>query len=121
MHQLLGHLYPKPPWKSVRRVSSKKCREIIETKLGYAQCGFCAGRITLQTKSSLSSKILRNLGSMPKTTTDVLSTLRKHMISPREKFCGVLREHGVNCHLLMVVSNCIPVQAFVSLSAAGTD
>ena len=51
--------------------------------------------IALQTKISLSSKFLRNLGSMPKTFTHVLSTSRKHTTRLRgsswEKLWWVLR------------------------------
>jgi len=45
MNQLLGHLFAKPPRKSVCQDSAK----IIEPKLDDTQCGFCRGhRITEQ-------------------------------------------------------------------------
>jgi len=48
--------------------------------------------IAVQTKISLSSKILRNLGRMPKTFTHVLSTSRQHtaefLVKSFGKCCG---------------------------------
>ena len=55
----------------------KRCREIIESKLNDAQCGFRPGSSPTD-QISLSSKFLRNLGRMPKTSTHALSTSRKH-------------------------------------------
>ena len=55
----------------------KKFREIIEPKLDDTQCGFRPGRITTD-QILLSSKFVRNLGSMPKRSTYALSTWRKH-------------------------------------------
>ena len=48
--------------------------------------------VALRTKLSPSSKLSRNLGSMPKTPTHVLSTSRKHTTGLSEKLSGVLRE-----------------------------
>jgi len=48
-------------------------------------------------------KILRNLGSMPKTSTHALSTSKAYDRVPREKICGVLREYCVDTHLLLAV------------------
>jgi len=61
----------------VAKCLEKRCREIIESKLGDIQCGFRPGRSTTH-QILLSSKLFRNLGSMPKTSTYALSTLRKH-------------------------------------------
>ena len=51
----------------------KRCREIIESRLTDIQCGFRPGRSTTD-QISLTSKFLRNLGSMPKTSAHSLST-----------------------------------------------
>jgi len=45
----------------------KRCREIMESKLSDTQCGFRPDR-SITDHISLSSKILRNLGSMLKTS-----------------------------------------------------
>ena len=55
----------------------KRCCEIIESKLNDNQCGFRPGR-SIADHISLSSKILRNLGSIIKTSSHALSTSRKH-------------------------------------------
>ena len=54
----------------VAKCVEKTCREIIESKLNDAQCGFHPGRSTTD-RISLSSKILRNLGSMLKTSSQL--------------------------------------------------
>jgi len=51
--------------------------QIIQPKLYDTECGFCPGRSTTK-KISFSSKFLRNVGSMPKTSTHVLSNTEKH-------------------------------------------
>ena len=55
----------------------KRCRKVIEPNLNDAQCGFRPGPGNID-QVSLSSKFLRNLGSMPKTSTHALSNSRKH-------------------------------------------
>ena len=54
----------------VAKCLEKRCREIIESKLNDVQCGFHPGRSTTD-RISLSSKILRNLGSMLKTSSQL--------------------------------------------------
>jgi len=70
--------------------------------------------VALQIKFSLSSKILRTLGSMPKTSTHALSTSRKHttgfLVKSFGECCG--------CAVLTTAcywpsSHCIPAQKFV--------
>jgi len=56
----------------------KRCREIIESNLNDTQCGFRPGRSTTEQIISLSSKFLRNLGSMLETSSHGMSTSRKH-------------------------------------------
>ena len=51
----------------VAKCLEKRRREIIESKLNDTQCGFRPGRSNTD-HISLSSKILRNLRSMPKTS-----------------------------------------------------
>jgi len=65
------------PGKVNAKCIEKRSREIIETKLVNVQCGFRPGR-SITDHSSHSGKYSRNPGSMPKTSTHVLSTSRKH-------------------------------------------
>ena len=53
----------------------KRCREIIESNLNDTQCGFRPGHSNTD-HISLSSKILKNIGSMLKTSSHALSTSR---------------------------------------------
>ena len=80
---LLGQVYAK--------CLEKRCREIIEPKLGDTQCGFRPGRSTTD-QISLSSKFSRNLGTMPQASTHILSTSRKHtavfLVESFGKCCG---------------------------------
>jgi len=72
-----------------------------------------------QTKFSVSSKILRNLGSMPKKSKHVLSNLRKLITwSLGQNFgeCCGRRVLTVSCYWQS--SHCIHVQGFVSVSVA---
>jgi len=55
----------------------KRCCEIIESNLNDTQCGFRPARSNTD-NISLSSKILRNLGSMLKMSSHALSDSRKH-------------------------------------------
>ena len=57
------------------------------TKADDTQFGFCPGCSTTE-QISLSSKFLRNLGSMPNTFTHVLSTSRKHTTGSSWKALG---------------------------------
>jgi len=61
------------------------------------QCGFRPGRSTTD-QISLSRKLLRNIG----TSTHALSTYDR---VPREKICGLLREHCVDGRLLLAVKS----------------
>jgi len=89
--------------------------EIIESKLNDIQCGFGHGRNTTD-HISLSSKILRNLGIMQKTSSHALSTLREHTT-------GFFVKSFVECCVSTVLtaacywqsSHCIPAQTFVSV------
>ena len=54
----------------VAKCLEKRCRKIIESKLNDTQCGFCPGCSTTD-HISLSSKILRNLGSMLKMSSQI--------------------------------------------------
>ena len=72
---------------------------------------------TIQTAFSLSSKVSRNLGSTPKTSTHVLSTSRKHTTG------FVVKSFGKRCRGMVLSaacywpsSHCIPAQKFVSVS-----
>jgi len=73
--------------------------------------------IVLQTKISLSSKFLRNLGSMPKTFPHVLSTSRKHttgfLVKSFRECCG---SAVLTAACYWPSSHCIPAQKFVSAS-----
>ena len=80
----------------------KKCREMIEPILDDTQCGFCPGRSTTD-DISLSSKFLRNVGSMPMTSAYALSTSRKHNTGFFVK--SLLREYGVDGRLLLTVKS----------------
>jgi len=60
----------------VAKCLEKRRLEIIESNPNDTQCGFCPGRGTTD-HISLSRKILRNLGSMLKTSSHALSTSRK--------------------------------------------
>jgi len=73
--------------------------------------------IALQTKISLSSKFLRNLGRMSKTFTHVLSTSREHTTEL------LVKSFGKRCVSTVLTaacywpsSHCIPAQKFVSVS-----
>jgi len=79
----------------------KRCHKIIEPKLNDTRCVFFHGSTTTD-QISLSSKFLRNLGSMPKTSAHALPALRKHNdCVPCEKLWEVLREYNVESHLLL--------------------
>ena len=80
----------------------KKCREMIEPVLDDTQCGFRPDRSTTD-DISLSSKFLRNVGSMTKTSAYALSTSRK----PNTGFFvkSLLREYGVDGRLLLTVKS----------------
>jgi len=84
--------------------------QIIEPKLNDAQCGFRPSRSSTD-HISLSSKVLRNLVSMPKTPPHILSTSRKHTTRFLVKsFGGVLT---VACY--WASSHCIPAQKFTTV------
>ena len=70
----------------------------------------CVQAVVLQTKFSLSSKFLRNLGSMQKTSTHALSTSRK-------RTTGLLVKSLVESFGRTVLSHCVPAQKYLSLSA----
>jgi len=92
----------------------KKCREITESNLN--ECRIRPGRSTTD-QISLSSKFMRNLGSMPKTSTYALSTSRKHstgfLVKRFVKCCGSTVLTAACCRLS---SHCIPDQKFVPVS-----
>jgi len=75
-------------------------------------CGFRPSRSTTD-QISLSSKFLRNVGSMPKRSTCFVNLEKAYDRVPREKLLGVLRESelAAACHWLS--SHCIPAQKFV--------
>ena len=77
----------------------------MESKLNDTQCGFRPCRSTTD-HISLSSKILRNLESMLKTSSDALATSRKHSTGFLVKsFWGVFREYSVDGSLLLAVKS----------------
>jgi len=61
--------------------------------------------IALQPRFSLSSKFLRNLGSMPKTSTRFVDFEKACDWVPRQKLCGDLREYSVDGRLLLAVKS----------------
>jgi len=83
MNQQQLDLFRKPPRKSVRQDAAK----IIEPKLNDTQCGFVAA-VALQKKFLLTRKFSKNLGSMPKIYTHVLSTSEKYMAGCLLKIFG---------------------------------
>jgi len=75
--------------------------------------------VALQTKFSLSSKYLRNLGSMPKTSAPVLLTSRKHTTG------FLVNSFGKRCRSTVLTaaccwrsSQCIPAQTFIHAGGA---
>ena len=100
----------------VAKCLEKRCCEINEPKLNNTQCGFHPGHSTTD-QISLSSKFLRNLGSMPKTFTHVFSTSRKHtngfLVKSFGECCG---STVLTTAFYWPSSHCIPAQKFVSAS-----
>ena len=104
------------PGKEYAKCLVKRCREIIEPKLGDTNVVFVAA-VGQQNKIPLSIKFSRNLGNMPKTYTHVLSTSGKHTT-------GFLVKSLVECFGSMVLtaacywpwSHFIPAQKFGSVS-----
>ena len=94
----------------------KRCREIIESKLNDTQCGFRPGRSIID-HISLFGKFLRNLGSMPKTSTYALSTSRKHttgfLVKSFGEWCG---STVLTAASYLPSSHCIPAPKLVSMS-----
>jgi len=76
------------PGKVYAKYHEERCREIIELKLGIASAVFTPA-VVLQTKFSLSSKFLKNLGGVPKTSRHILSTSRKYTTGFLVKSFGV--------------------------------
>jgi len=79
----------------VAKFLEKPCREIIESNRNDTKCSFRFGRSNTD-QIFLSSKILRNLGSMLKTSSHALSTSRKHMTV-------LLMKNGVGGRLILAV------------------
>ena len=101
----------------VAKCLETRCREIHEPKRWVIPNVVFILAIVLQTKIPLSSKFLRNLGSMPKTFTHVLLTSRKHTIG------FLMKSFGECCGSTVLAtacywssSRCIPAQKFVSVS-----
>ena len=93
----------------------KRCREIIAPKLDDTHFGFVPA-VALQTKLSLSNKFSKNLGSMPKTSTHVLSTSRKHTTGFLVKIAGgCCRCTVLKAACYWLSDHCIPVQKCVSM------
>ena len=78
----------------------------------------CVPTVVLQTKFSLSSKFLRYLGSMQKTSTQALSTSRKHTTGLLVK-SGVFRENGVDDRLLLAIKSLYPCSEVFDLVGRG--
>jgi len=77
----------------------------------------CVPAVALQTKFSLSSKFLRNLGTMQKTPTHALSIAMKHTTRFLVKSCGECCGGTVlTAACYWPSSHCIPAQKFVSVS-----
>jgi len=70
--------------------------------LNDTRCGFRPGRSSTD-DISLSSKFLRNVGSMPKTSAYTMSTSRKHNTGFFVR--SLLREYGVDGRLLLAVKS----------------
>jgi len=89
---------------------------MIESKLNDTQCGFRHGRSTTD-QIALSSKFLRNHGSMPKTPTRALSTSRKHTTGFFMKgFVECCGSTVLTAACYWLSSHCIPDQKSVSVS-----
>jgi len=83
----------------------KRCRGTIESRLNDIQCGFRPGRSTTD-QISLSSKFLKNLGSMQKRLHMLCRPEKAYDWVPRETICcGVFREYGVDSRLLLAVKS----------------
>ena len=70
--------------------------------LNVTQCGFRLARSTTDV-ISLSSRSLRNVGNMPKTSTYALSTSRKHNTGFLAK--SLLQEYGIKGPLLLAIKS----------------
>ena len=98
----------------IAKCLEKRCRKVIEPNLNDAQCGFRLGPSNID-QISLSSKFLRNLESMPNTSTHALSNSRKHTTG------FLLKRFVERCGSMVLTdgrpsSNCIPDQKVVSVS-----
>ena len=101
----------------VSKCLEKRRQEIIGSNLKDAVfVGFRPGRSNTD-HISLSSKILRNLGSMLKTSSHALSTSRKHTTG------FLMKRFGEYCWSKVLTgarywppSHCVPAQTFVSVS-----
>ena len=99
MHLLLGHLSPWPPWNGVCEVLWKRMSRDNRTKTG----GY---------------PVSTNLGSMPKTSTHVLSTTRKHTRGiPKRSFRDCCKSTVLTATHYWPSNGCIPAHMFVSVSA----
>ena len=90
----------------------------LTIRLTYVYDCFATWRlaVALQTKLSLSNKFSRNLGSMPKTSTHVLSTSRKHTTGVFVKIAGgCCRCTVLKAACYWLSNHCIPVQKCVSM------
>jgi len=99
----------------VAKCLEKRRCEIIESNLNDAQCGLRPGRSNTD-HISLSSKILRHLGSMLKTFRCFVDLEKAYDGVPCEKLWGVLREYGVDGRLLLALESLYSSQTFVPLS-----
>jgi len=75
------------PGKVYATCLNKRCRELTEQNQEDTHCGFRPG-LSPADQFSLYCKFSRNFGSMPKTSTHALLTLRKHMTGSTGKVFG---------------------------------
>jgi len=87
---------------------TKRCREIIESKLNDTQCGFRPGR-SITDKIFTLQQIFEKSWEYVKDIYACFDELVKAYDGvSSEKLLGVLREYGVDCYLLLAVKSLYP-------------
>jgi len=112
MNQLPGHLFAKPPRKSVCHNAAK----IMEPKLDDTQCGFCRGRSATEEISTLQQVFKKSWEPAKDLYTCFVHLGKVYGRVPREKHWGCCGSTVLTGASYWLSSNCIPVQKIVSPS-----
>ena len=105
MYKLQRDITPQFAGKVYDKCLERKCREIVESKLGYGQCGIRPGRSTTDQIFTLKQIFEKSWEYVKNLFACFVDLEKAYDRVPRDKLWKILQEYGVNGQLLRSIKS----------------